>query len=232
MRFSSVFTVLATAAMVSAQQVKTVQVGGPAGVPIFTPNTIDAPVGTIVSFQFSGVPGNHSVTQSTGKSPCEPADGGFDSGWIFVNETLSTLPEWNITITNDTTPIWFYCKQIGKGPAPHCNLGMVGVINLGTKSFSSFVSAASAAPSVGQVGGGFVGIGASATGAPLIPSGAVYFGNPSAASTAPSSGGTDSAGTNTTGGGSSNKPPNSGLANGATSVGVLLAALFGMALVV
>jgi len=237
MLFSSVFTILATMAMVSAQQgtVKTIQVGGnstsPGGPIQFFPNTLDAPAGTIVSFQFSGVPGNHSVTQSSLGKPCEPLENGFDSGWIFVNESLPVVPEWNLTISNDSTPIWFYCKQLkGPGGAAHCNLEMVGVINLGQKPFSSFLASASAAPTVGQAEGGFSGVGAAATGAPFIPSGAQYF-NPSATNTAPSSGGTDSAGNGTTGGGSGGKPPNSGLANGATPVVVLLATLFGMSLV-
>ncbi|KAJ7702644.1 hypothetical protein B0H17DRAFT_923001, partial [Mycena rosella] len=88
----------------------------------FTPNLVLATLGTVITFQFTGVPGNHSVTQSSFADPCQPLDGGFDSGWVFVNESLPSPPEWNITITNDQIPIWFYCKQLLK--APHCNSGM------------------------------------------------------------------------------------------------------------
>jgi hypothetical protein len=37
------------------QNIATVQVGGDGGVPIFTPNMVSAPNGTIVMFRFSGV---------------------------------------------------------------------------------------------------------------------------------------------------------------------------------
>ncbi|KAF8186041.1 hypothetical protein K438DRAFT_1038073 [Mycena galopus ATCC 62051] len=155
MRFSSVFAAVATSVIVSAQQaVVQVQVGfnGTGAATVFSPNQITAPVGTILSFQFIGVPGNHTVTQSTFAAPCTPAAGGFDSGWVGVPSTLPVMPTWNLTITNASAPIWFYCKQLNpKGTAPHCNLGMVGVINLqaSNKSFADFVASASAAPTVG-----------------------------------------------------------------------------------
>ncbi|KAJ7744746.1 hypothetical protein DFH07DRAFT_749283, partial [Mycena maculata] len=125
----------------------------PGGITTFySPNNIPAPNGTIVSFQFSGFPGNHTVTQSTFASPCEPAAGGFDSGWVFVNSSQKTPPTWNLTITNDRAPIWFFCKQL-KGPnnKTHCNLEMTGVINVqaANKSFASFQAAASVASTVG-----------------------------------------------------------------------------------
>ncbi|KAJ6552580.1 hypothetical protein DFH09DRAFT_1319031 [Mycena vulgaris] len=158
-----------------------IQVGGtassPGGTTQFTPNIVVAALGSIVTFQFTGFPGNHSVTQSSFNSPCDPLPGGFDSGWVSVTELLSPPPEWNLTITNDQQPLWFYCKQLVK--APHCNAGMVGVINVqeSNKNFGVFQSAAKAATSVlpGQAEGPFVGIGASATGAPSLPDGALYF---------------------------------------------------------
>jgi hypothetical protein len=82
---------------------------------------------------------------------------------------------------------------------------MVGVINVqaSDKTFAAFQAGAKGATNVPpgvrlagwparsmltlppqQVEGGFVGIGASATGAPFIPSGAVYF-NPNLAATQP-----------------------------------------------
>ncbi|KAJ7318794.1 hypothetical protein DFH08DRAFT_942533 [Mycena albidolilacea] len=233
MRFnSSVLAVLVSSAVVSAQQVVTVQVGGnsssPGGFTIFTPNQISAPKGSIVSFQFTGAPGNHTVTQSNFANPCDPVQGGFDSGWIARPEGLPKAPEWNLTITDDQTPIWFYCKQlIGPNAKPHCNLGMVGVINVGQKSFPDFQAAASTAAAVGQTEGGFVGIGASATGAPFIPSGAIYANPGQASATAPGGGSSASGGAPPTG----TNPPNSGFINGAGSGLVLLATLFGMATV-
>ncbi|KAJ7869923.1 hypothetical protein B0H14DRAFT_3440402 [Mycena olivaceomarginata] len=205
--------------MVSAQQVMRVQVGGnpgsPGGVTVFTPSQITAKNNDIISFQFSGVPGNHSVTQSSFGNPCEPLDKGFDSGWVSVPQNLSSVPEWNLTITNDAAPIWFF---------PHCNLGMVGVINVqaGKNSFSDFLASASAAPTVGQAEGAFVGVGASATGAPTLPSGAAYFGGSAA-------GGDSGNGATPTSPGAppaSSTPAGSGFANSASSGFVVLATLF------
>jgi hypothetical protein len=51
---------------------------------------------------FAISPGNHSVSQSSFGSPCEPLAGGFDSGWVSVPESLSPPPEWNLTITDDS----------------------------------------------------------------------------------------------------------------------------------
>ena len=52
-------------------------------------------------------PGNHSVTQSTFASPCEPETGGFDSGWVFVPAGETDIPEWNLTITDDSKRPFF-----------------------------------------------------------------------------------------------------------------------------
>ncbi|KAJ7473109.1 hypothetical protein B0H11DRAFT_2189143 [Mycena galericulata] len=232
MRSASLFAAISTAAMVSAQSVVTVQVGStassPGGATQFIPNQIKAANGTIVSFQWTGMPGNHTVTQSSFASPCEPVAGGFDSGWVFVNKTGATPPAWNVTIKNDQAPIWFYCKQlVGPGGKAHCNLDMVGVINIqaSNKSFSVFEASASAAPTVGQAEGGFTGIDAAATGAPVIVSSdATYVTGAAATATAP---GGSSASASPSPSGKSN----SALANGARSMTVLLAGVFGMALV-
>jgi len=90
---------------------------------------------------------NHTVTQSSFSSPCQPLNGGFDSGFIYVPSGVkSGFPEWNLTITDDSTrkyrsltdpfmsdywsryaAIWFYCKQLA--PGPHCISGMVGWVD-------------------------------------------------------------------------------------------------------
>ncbi|KAJ7439778.1 Cupredoxin, partial [Mycena latifolia] len=174
-------------------QTMTVAVGAemnsPGGIFQFNPNQITASNGTTITFQFSGAPGNHSVTQSSFASPCEPLAGGFDSGWIFIPTSTppSPLPEWNLTITNDQTPIWFYCKQLL--PQFHCTSGMVGVINVqpGPNDFATFQSnAQKTSGQPGQAQGGLVGIGASASAEPFIPSGVTHFLGVSATATAPS----------------------------------------------
>jgi plastocyanin len=105
---------------------------------VFSPNNVTASNGTVVTFFFQ--PGTqHSVTQSSFAEPCtflaaaNGSSGGFDSG-------LVDAVQFSITITDDTQPIWFHCKQV-----THCGLGMVGSINApttGNNTFSAFMSAA------------------------------------------------------------------------------------------
>lgn len=108
----------------------------------FMPPNITATNGTVVTFMFTGSPGNHTVAQSTLDSPCQPMSGGFDSGFISVPaNTTGGFPSWNLTITNDqdresetvntlqnanvfALAIYFYCAQLQ--PVPHCSSGMVG----------------------------------------------------------------------------------------------------------
>ncbi|KAF7364552.1 hypothetical protein MVEN_00324200 [Mycena venus] len=177
---TSVFAVFVTFALAYGQQVIQVAVGGGGGAPQFNPNKFNAANGTIIRFQFTGNPGNHTVTQSSFAKPCEPMAGGFDSGWISVPTQLNPPPEWNITVTNDQVPIWFYCKQLTdiqvvEGPKPHCNQGMLGAVNIGGKSFDIWTAAAAAATTVGQAQGGLGGIAATATAPPFIPFGAVLI---------------------------------------------------------
>ncbi|KAF7311752.1 hypothetical protein MIND_00185500 [Mycena indigotica] len=172
-------TALLSAALVGAQnQMVQVQVGAetstPGGIFQFMPNNLTASNGSVITFTFSGIPGNHSVTQSTFAAPCTPFKGGFDSGWVEILANTSTLPTWQLTITSDQIPIWFYCKQ--KIPAPHCNAGMVGGINIkpGPNSLAAFVAAAQKAP-LDMHEGGLVGLGASASALPAIDGGATLF---------------------------------------------------------
>ncbi|GJE99429.1 hypothetical protein PsYK624_156910 [Phanerochaete sordida] len=130
---ASVAVLLSAAAAAVAQNVVTIQVGAemssPGGIFQFIPSNVTASNGTVVNFVWMGSPGNHTVTQSTADSPCQPMSSGFDSGFLFIPaNTTSGFPEWNLTITDDTTPIYFYCAQLV--PAPHCSTyGMVGSIN-------------------------------------------------------------------------------------------------------
>ncbi|EKM58982.1 uncharacterized protein PHACADRAFT_249130 [Phanerochaete carnosa HHB-10118-sp] len=150
MHTSAAVAVLLSAALVAvAQTVVTIQVGAeaatPGGIYQYMPPNVTASNGTIVNFVWQGSPGNHTITQSTAQSPCQPMSSGFDSGFLFIPaNTTSNFPSWNLTITNDQEPIYFYCAQLI--PGPHCStFGMVGSINApasGTGSWDDVVSTA------------------------------------------------------------------------------------------
>ncbi|PFH49290.1 hypothetical protein AMATHDRAFT_63498 [Amanita thiersii Skay4041] len=110
----------------------------------YSPDQILALRGDTVQFFFFSV-SNHSVVQTTFENPCVPLKGGFNSG-MFGSPTVDLLvPVWDLIITNDREPIWFYCE--GSIPRSHCAEGMVGVINLPAASssmFSAFTAAAKA----------------------------------------------------------------------------------------
>ncbi|KAF8876652.1 hypothetical protein BD779DRAFT_1677684 [Infundibulicybe gibba] len=200
MRFTTVAASLSLAALAVAQSNNsvTIEVGSTesaqGGIFQFIPPSVNATNGTVITFRFSGAPGNHSITQSTFTDPCNPAPGGFDSGWVFLNTPVTPVPEWNLTITDDSKPIWFFCKQLV--PAPHCPVGMVGAINApasGANTFSAFQSNAHAASGSGQGIGALVGQGASASAPPgPIPSDATLFGTPAATAAAGSGAATGS----------------------------------------
>jgi len=235
MRSAFVFSALASSALVAAQQAPVViEVGGPStGPTIYTPNSVTAPNGTVVTFRFTGTPGNHTVTQSSFAAPCTPLEGGFDSGWVFINATTTSPPEWNLTITNDAKPIWFYCKQLQK--SPHCLAGMVGAINVApgaTNDISAFQVAAKTQAAVGEGQNGLGGVGATATATPNVGSVATLVLGPSSAAAGGASGGGGGAAPNSTDGAApaQSSKPGSALAIGVSSVTVVFTALFGMAL--
>ncbi|KAF8152615.1 hypothetical protein B0H34DRAFT_677913 [Crassisporium funariophilum] len=235
MLFAVAVSALSLASVASAQMV--VKVGAEAtdngGVFQFIPPTMTASNGTTITFQFTGAPGNHSVTQSTFADPCNPAPGGFDSGWVFIptSPALSSTPEWNLTITDDSKPIWFFCKQLI--PSPHCAAGMVGAINAPTtgNTFQQFqTTAKSFKGTPNQTVNGLVGIGASASaGIGPIPSGAIAYGQatasgggPAATNTAPAGSGTGGAPATTTSGAASSVVANSFVAMLAAALGIVL----------
>ncbi|KAJ7684955.1 hypothetical protein DFH06DRAFT_1313330 [Mycena polygramma] len=111
----------------------------PNGTFMFHPAEITAPNGTSVTFWFPNAGIDHSVTQSSFAAPCtylaasSNNSAGFDSG-------LTDSKQFTIIISDDSTPIWFHCKQV-----THCGLGMVGSINApanGTNTFAAFQAAA------------------------------------------------------------------------------------------
>jgi len=144
---------------------------------VFMPANITAGNGTTVTFWFPNSPITHSVTQSSFANPCTYLaastnnTAGFDSG-------LTSSKQFTITITDDTKPIWFHCKQV-----THCGMGMVGSINAplnGTNTFTAFQAAAVkiggaevAETDNGAVTGGFnavASVGPTATGGGALPS--------------------------------------------------------------
>ncbi|KAJ7940874.1 Cupredoxin [Mycena leptocephala] len=104
----------------------------------FHPANFTATKGTNVTFWFPNSGIDHSVTQSSFPAPCTYLaastnnTAGFDSG-------LTNSKQFTITITDDSKPIWFHCKQV-----THCGMGMVGSINAPTtgNTFDAFKAAA------------------------------------------------------------------------------------------
>ncbi|KAG9776555.1 hypothetical protein KCU88_g4818, partial [Aureobasidium melanogenum] len=100
----------------------------------YFPNQIEAPVGSIVQFQFH--PKNHTITESSFAEPCKPIASnltsstrpGIKSGFVPVTGTEEFTPVYNVLI-NDTKPIWIYCGQTN-----HCQKGMAMVINQNSSS--------------------------------------------------------------------------------------------------
>jgi len=111
---------------------------------VFQPPNITAQVGDTITFQF--MQKNHTVTQSSFASPCQPigqnatsGTTGFDSGFMPVAANATTFPTYTIQV-NNTTPIWVYCKQ-----ANHCPSGMVFAVNAvesGPNTYEAFVAKA------------------------------------------------------------------------------------------
>jgi len=147
----SVIAALASVAAVSAQQNFTVIVGGN-GALTFNPTTVNAAVGDTIAFQFQSK--NHTVTQSTFTSPCVTMTtpvAGIDSGFMPVAAGATSFPEWSLTVTNDSVPLWFYCRQTG-----HCKQGMVFAVNpTENKTFAAFQAAAESgsSPTSGSASG-------------------------------------------------------------------------------
>ncbi|KAI0205468.1 hypothetical protein F4808DRAFT_233851 [Astrocystis sublimbata] len=98
-----------------------VQVGGSAGL-AYSPPEIKAAVGDMVIFTFMSQ--NHTVTQSTFALPCDPMEGGQDSGFMAnMDNSVNPPPQMAVQVM-DEKPLWFYCAQKG-----HCGKGMTFSIN-------------------------------------------------------------------------------------------------------
>ncbi|KAI1291627.1 Cupredoxin [Xylaria venustula] len=111
----------ATGTVAGTGATHSVQVGGAAGL-VYTPASIQAAVGDMVIFTFGSQ--NHTVTQSSFATPCDPLANGMDSNFQpNPNNTVVPAPQVAMQVMT-TDPIWFYCKQTG-----HCGKGMVFSIN-------------------------------------------------------------------------------------------------------
>ncbi|KAJ7832003.1 hypothetical protein B0H13DRAFT_2371149 [Mycena leptocephala] len=135
---------LATALLapaLSAHAAKILVQVGPEGQQIFSPSNITANVGDVVSFAFFTK--NHSVTQSSFASPCEPLARGVDSGFQSVAVNATNVHEFSIAINNASKPLFFFSAQTV--PVNECQRGMVFSINQApnsAKSFAAFQAAA------------------------------------------------------------------------------------------
>ncbi|EQB55074.1 hypothetical protein GCG54_00003333 [Colletotrichum gloeosporioides] len=158
----SAIVVSALAAVAQAVDVQVVSVASTNNTLKFFPDKINAPVGSMVQFQFRG--GNHSVVQSTFDNPCIPIQNvntsakGVYSGYqpVAASTAKGQIPVFTVEVKS-ATPMWLYCSQ-GK----HCQNGMVMVINENTNANAtrSLANYAKAAKNVaqalipGQTGGG------------------------------------------------------------------------------
>lgn len=77
-----------------------VTVGGSAGL-VYTPAEVQAAVGDMVVFNFQSM--NHSLTQSTFDLPCDPMEGGMDSGFMpNPDDTVDPPPSFAMQVMVDT----------------------------------------------------------------------------------------------------------------------------------
>jgi len=131
--------------------VQTIQVA-PGGKLEFSPQAIFAETGDEINFVFKQ--GNFSVFQSSFAAPCTPLDGGFKSGFQFVDEGTADdqLPVVKYTVTDPKDKaLWFYGRQGGGAPST-CKQGMLFAINCpstGQNTFENFVRKATGADGSG-----------------------------------------------------------------------------------
>ncbi|THU93390.1 hypothetical protein K435DRAFT_861548 [Dendrothele bispora CBS 962.96] len=115
-----------------AGDIITVNVGNSAS--LYSPQTVEAALNDTVQFVFSGP--LHGVVQASFDNPCVPLAGGFSSGLQGRGQNPgddTPSPLWNLTITNVSAPIWFYCPA--SRPQSHCGNGKLVAIQNGMTSF-------------------------------------------------------------------------------------------------
>jgi len=133
MRFSAVSAFLGLAACVYAETINVMVAQN--GTLTFTPSSVTANEGDVIAFQF--LAGNHTVTQSTFTDPCTmltTPSPGIDSGFQPVSADATMVPQYSFSVTNASSPLWFYCRQ-----GRHCEAGMVFAVNpTADKTFDAF----------------------------------------------------------------------------------------------
>ena len=117
----------ATTATSAPSATHTVSVGAQ-GRLLFEPKSVNAAVGDVILFKF--LQSNHTVTQSSRESPCEPSNG-FDSGFSYYNPKNQTniINQQLLYLVRDSQPTWFFCRQ--NIDQNHCHAGMVFGLNIG-----------------------------------------------------------------------------------------------------
>lgn len=174
--------VLATLSSLASAQTTHVVAVAQNGSLTYLPDKLSPSAGDFVQFQFHA--GNHTVTQSTFPQPCQPVGmnsnvTGFHSGFMPVAASASQgmLPTYTIRI-NDTRPLWIYCAT-----GPHCQRGMVMVLNEpndGVRTLAAYKAAAAQATTVvpGAASGGTAGSGSGGSGTGGGSGGSVTGGAP------------------------------------------------------
>ncbi|KAJ7619494.1 hypothetical protein FB45DRAFT_160094 [Roridomyces roridus] len=141
---------------------------------VFSPPNVTASNGSTVTFWFADSklsPKACSVTQSSFAKPCTylvtdvNTNEGFDSG-LAPSGTQFTL-----TITDDTEPVWFYCKNFSNHCGENGTVGSINAPTTGSSTFAAFQAAAQKADASSQTDNGFIpgnsaGQGASASAGP------------------------------------------------------------------
>nr|GAT54337.1 predicted protein [Mycena chlorophos] len=113
----------------------------------FTPNTLVADIGDVITF--IDVSRNHtSTTTNFDGAVCPPPDGGVGpNGWDsgFLSDLDGSLPSFNYTVV-DTLPHFASCKQAA---GAHCVAGMVFALNpTAEQTFEQFQTNAETNPIV------------------------------------------------------------------------------------
>ena len=99
---------------------------GSAGNLSFMPTAVEAPINTIIMFNFLAL--NHTLTQSSFEHPCESINK-FNTGYNQFNPAnISGKYVIEYEVTSDK-PQWFFCAQ-----AEHCETGMVFALNAGNQT--------------------------------------------------------------------------------------------------
>ncbi|KAB5585883.1 hypothetical protein GE09DRAFT_43120 [Coniochaeta sp. 2T2.1] len=165
-----------TSAAAGPGQTHNVVLGGAAAGLAFVPSQISAAIGDTVIFTFNAQ--NHTATQSAFDTPCQPLEGGMDSGFqANPNNTVNPPPQVAMQVMVDT-PLWFYCKQ-----GNHCGKGMTFSINPTAEKTQAMFQAKAIAQNGAGAGGAITG-NAPAGGAAAAPAAE----SPAAAPPAPPAG--------------------------------------------